>query len=74
MRLAFRALLAATLLPLAACSRPAEKTAATDTGAMAPGATTPAPAPAAAAPVASPTAAVVVLYNFPKDTAAFEKY
>ena len=24
--------------------------------------------------VASPTAAVVVLYNFPKDTAAFEKY
>ena len=74
MRLDFRALLAATLLPLAACSRPADKAAATDTGAMAPGATTPTPAPAAAAPVASPTAAVVVLYNFPKDTAAFEKY
>jgi uncharacterized protein (TIGR02118 family) len=70
---------AASLLALTACNRPAEDNAATamlDTGT--------APAAAAAAVnnaqsaansnAAGPTAAVVVLYNFPKDTAAFERY
>ncbi|HEV7705861.1 MAG TPA: EthD family reductase [Gemmatimonadaceae bacterium] len=65
--------LAAALLALA-CSKPAA-TPATDTamGAMkdtSAMASAAAPAPAPDAPVS----AVVVLYNWPKDTAAFEKY
>lgn len=65
--------LAAALLALA-CSKPASTPAADsamgsvkDTSAMA-SAAAPAPAPDA------PVSAVVVLYNWPKDTAAFEKY
>ena len=65
--------LAAALLALA-CSKPAATPAADsamgsvkDTSAMA-SAAAPAPAPDA------PVSAVVVLYNWPKDTAAFEKY
>ena len=64
--------LAAALLALA-CSKPA----ATPAGDTAMGAMkdTTAMAPAAAAPASdAPVWAVVVLYNWPKDTAAFEKY
>ena len=50
------------MLATAACSKPADKPAA-DTTAM---------APAAAKP--EPMAFVTVIYNQPKDTAAFEKY
>lgn len=65
--------LAAALLALA-CSKPAA-TPATDTAMGAMKDTTAAMAPAAAAPAPdAPVSAVVVLYNWPKDTAAFEKY
>jgi uncharacterized protein (TIGR02118 family) len=82
MRLSSRAALAAAAFALLACNRPAERdaTAALDTGtANSSGTAQPgggaSNATAAAAPkAASPTAAVVVLYNYPKDTAAFEKY
>jgi uncharacterized protein (TIGR02118 family) len=65
--------LAAALLALA-CSKPAS-TPATDTamGAVKDTTAVMAPAAAPAAPDA-PVSAVVVLYNWPKDTAAFEKY
>jgi uncharacterized protein (TIGR02118 family) len=82
MRLSSRAALAAVPLFLLACNRPAERdaTAALDTGtANSSGTTQPGGGAARAAqtPAANataPTAAVVVLYNFPKDTAAFEAY
>ena len=83
MRLSSRAVLAAAPFALLlACNRPAERdaTAALDTGTAnssgtaQPGGGASNAAVAAAAPPAGPTAAVVVLYNFPKDTAAFEKY
>ena len=65
--------LAAALLALA-CSKPAA-TPAADSSAGAMHDTTAAMAPAAAAPVPdAPVWAVVVLYNWPKDTVAFEKY
>ena len=65
--------LAAALLALA-CSKPAA-TPAADSSMGAMHDTTAAMAPAAAAPVPdAPVWAVVVLYNWPKDTAAFEKY
>ena len=65
--------LAAALLALA-CSKPAS-TPATDSAAGSMKDTTAAMAPAAAAPAPeAPGFAVVVLYNHPKDTAAFEKY
>lgn len=65
--------LVAALLALA-CSKPAA-TPATDTATGSMHDTTAAMAPAAAAPAAdAPVSAVVVLYNWPKDTAAFEKY
>jgi uncharacterized protein (TIGR02118 family) len=55
------------LLLAAACSKPADQTAAGDSAA--------APAAAAApAPAADPRAMITVMYNMPKDTAAFEKY
>jgi len=54
----------------AACSKPAEKPAATADTAMAP----PAAAVPAGADAAAPTAALVVLYQMPKDTAKFESY
>lgn len=63
--------LAAALLALA-CSKPADK-AATDTG-MGSMKDTTAMAPAAAPAPDAPVSAVTVLYNWPKDTAAFEKY
>lgn len=64
--------LAAALLVLA-CTKPADKPA-TDT-AMGSMKDTTAMAPAAGTPAAdAPISAVVVLYNWPKDTAAFEKY
>jgi uncharacterized protein (TIGR02118 family) len=65
--------LAAALLALA-CSKPAS-TPATDSANGSMKDTTAAMAPAAAAPAPdAPVSAVVVLYNWPKDTAAFEKY
>jgi uncharacterized protein (TIGR02118 family) len=65
--------LAAALLALA-CSKPAS-TPATDSAMGSTKDTTAAMAPAAAAPASeAPGYAVVVLYNHPKDTAAFEKY
>jgi uncharacterized protein (TIGR02118 family) len=66
--------LAAALLALA-CSKPAS-TPATDSAMGSMKDTTAAMAPAAAAPAApeAPGYMVVVLYNHPKDTAAFEKY
>jgi uncharacterized protein (TIGR02118 family) len=65
--------LAAALLALA-CSKPAS-TPATDSAMGSMKDTTAAMAPAAAAPAPdAPVSAVVVLYNWPKDTAAFEKY
>jgi uncharacterized protein (TIGR02118 family) len=71
MRVVPLSLVAAAALSLAACggAKESETAAAGDTTAMA--------APAAAeSPEAmmGPTASVVVLYNEPKDTAAFEKY
>src|SRR4051812_32756968 len=81
MRLSSRAALVAVPLFLLACNRPKERdaTAALDTGtANSSGTTQPgggiARASAAAPTAAGPTAAIVVLYNYPKDTAAFEKY
>jgi uncharacterized protein (TIGR02118 family) len=65
--------LAAALLALA-CTKPAS-TPAADSAMGSMKDTTAAMAPAAAAPAAdAPVSAVVVLYNWPKDTAAFEKY
>jgi uncharacterized protein (TIGR02118 family) len=66
--------LAAALLALA-CSKPAS-TPATDSANGSMKDTTAAMAPAAAAAPASdaPVTALVVLYNWPKDTTAFEKY
>jgi uncharacterized protein (TIGR02118 family) len=65
--------LVAALFALA-CSKPAS-TPATDTAMGSMKDTTAAMAPAAAAPAPdAPVSAVVVLYNWPKDTAAFEKY
>ena len=52
---------------LAACSPSAEKSSASAD-------TTAAPAAEAAAPTAEPRTVVTVLYRWPKDTAAFEKY
>ncbi len=63
--------LAAALLALA-CAKPADKPA-SDTAMGSMKDSTAAMAPATAAPDA-PVSAVVVLYNWPKDTAAFEKY
>ena len=63
--------LAAALLALA-CSKPPDK-AAPDTG-VGSMKDTPAMAPAAAPAPDAPVSAVTVLYNWPKDTAAFEKY
>lgn len=63
--------LAATLLALA-CSKPADKPAADS--AMGSMKDTTAMTPAAASAPDAPVSAVVVLYNWPKDTAAFEKY
>jgi uncharacterized protein (TIGR02118 family) len=63
--------LAAALLAFA-CSKPAA-TPAADSAAGAMKDTT-AMAPAAAPAPEAPVSAVVVLYNWPKDTAAFEKY
>jgi uncharacterized protein (TIGR02118 family) len=60
------ATLAAVLLAIA-CTKPATPAADTTMAAA------PVPAPVAATP-AAPGWAVVVLYNQPKDTAAFEKY
>jgi uncharacterized protein (TIGR02118 family) len=70
---------AATSFALVACNRPATDSSANTTGMLDTGTTPAASANAAAsqssgAATAGPTAAVVVLYNFPKDTAAFEKY
>ncbi|HEU4649434.1 MAG TPA: EthD family reductase [Gemmatimonadales bacterium] len=53
-----------------ACSKPADQAPATADSTAA----QPAAAPAAAAAPAGPQAIVTVLYNWPKDTAAFEKY
>jgi uncharacterized protein (TIGR02118 family) len=65
--------IAAALFALA-CSKPAA-TPATDSAMGSMKDTTAAMAPAAAAPAPdAPVSAVVVLYNWPKDTAAFEKY
>jgi uncharacterized protein (TIGR02118 family) len=65
--------LAVALFALA-CNKPAA-TPATDSAMGGVKDTTAAMAPAAAAPAAdAPVSAVVVLYNWPKDTAAFEKY
>jgi uncharacterized protein (TIGR02118 family) len=65
--------LAAALLALA-CTKPAS-TPATDSAMGSMKDTTAAKAPAAAAPASdAPVTALVVLYNWPKDTAAFEKY
>jgi uncharacterized protein (TIGR02118 family) len=58
-----------SVLLFAACARSADRT---DSGAIARSDTGMAMAPAPAA--TGPVAAVVVLYNQPKDTAAFEKY
>lgn len=63
--------LAVALLAFA-CTKPADK-AATDTG-MGSMKDTTAMAPAAAPAPDAPVSAVTVLYNWPKDTAAFEKY
>ena len=74
MRLSTRAALVAASFAMLACNRPADEHASTG---MLDTATTPAAAKAAstaATPTTSPTASVVVLYNFPKDTAAFEAY
>ena len=60
-----------TLLLAAACASKADRT---DTGAAARSDTGMAMAPAAKPADSGPVAAVVVLYNQPKDTAAFEKY
>jgi uncharacterized protein (TIGR02118 family) len=57
---------------VAACAKPADRTAAADTAAGASTGTTTATAGGEAA--SGPEAAVVVLYKMPKDTAAFEKY
>lgn len=67
------------LVAVSACGPSRDKVAAPDTSSAgaASAATSTATAPAAAgatADAAAPVAAVVVLYNFPKDTAAFEKY
>jgi len=65
--------LAAALLAIA-CSKPAS-TPAKDSAMGSMKDTTAAMAPAAAAPASeAPVSALVVLYNWPKDTAAFEKY
>ena len=64
MRVAPLCSIAAAALALAAWSGPSAETAASDTAAAAGD-------PAAAA---APTASLVVLYNEPRDTAAFEKY
>jgi uncharacterized protein (TIGR02118 family) len=65
--------LAAALLALA-CTKPAS-TPATDSAMGSMKDTTAAMAPAAAAPASdAPVSALIVLYNWPKDTAAFEKY
>lgn len=53
------------LLLAAACSKPADQTAAGESAAA---------APAAAAPAPDSRAMFTVMYNTPKDTAAFEKY
>ena len=60
MRVAPFGSIAVAALALAACSGPSSETAASDT--------------TGAAAAAAPTASLVVLYNEPKDTAAFEKY
>ena len=60
MRVAPFGSIAVAALALAACSGPSSETAASAT--------------AGAAAAAAPTASLVVLYNEPKDTAAFEKY
>lgn len=64
--------LAAALFALA-CSKPAS-TPASDSAMSSMKDTTAAAAPAAAPAPEAPGYAVVVLYNHPKDTAAFEKY
>jgi len=88
MRLSFsraaRAAVAAASLCLAACKpTPANDAAATDTAggrtsadaaAGVASSTSATPAAASAAATTAPTAAIVVLYNHPRDTAAFEKY
>jgi len=87
MRLSFsraaRAAVAAASLCLAACKpTPANDAAATDTAggrtsadaAAGVASSTSATPAASAAATTAPTAAIVVLYNHPRDTAAFEKY
>ena len=73
MRVVPLSLVAAAALSLAACggAKESETAAAGDTTAMAAPAATAAGSPDA---MMGPTASVVVLYNEPKDTAAFEKY
>lgn len=72
MRVVPLSLVAAATLSLAACGGAKESGVDSDAAAAA----APAAAAAAASPDAmmGPTASVVVLYNEPKDTAAFEKY
>lgn len=77
MSLRFRTLLAAATLSLGACGGAADNAASSDTA----GRTSTEGAAAVASATsatptggASPTAALVVLYNFPRDTAAFERY
>ena len=66
--------IALAALALSACGGSSSETAASDTTATAGGAAPAAAAAEAPADAASPTASIVVLYNEPKDTAAFEKY
>lgn len=74
MRLSLSPAAIVAALSLVACSRPGERVGSDSAAAAADTAAAAAVAQTTPAKTASPTAAIVVLYNFPKDTAAFEMY
>ena len=74
MRLSLSPIAILAALSLGACNRPGDRVGSDSAVAAADTAAAAAVAQTTPANAAAPTAAVVVLYNFPTDTAAFEKY